>query len=258
MPPSARCSTRPSEQARRRAHAVGGQLLAHAAQHQPLQVALHHRHGLAEALQLQRAPRRGGEALLLDPGAVQCGDLAGQAEDAGRHHRRAGVHHVEVAHQRCVEVGGDACHRGVGERRVHPGGDLAHIGACRTRATPGRRWHSPRRLARAVEAALVVVEAAARRVPFAADVHREVGLGDQRGSRVRARVWSGCRAASTADAEHVVGVEGAAVGDDAAGHESRSRRVRATTLVARRRSSRCRRSSARLAFDSSTVRGPAP
>lgn len=43
-----------------------------------------------------------------------------------------------------------------------------------------------------------------------------------------------------------------------AGYASRSLSVRATTLVARRRSSSSRRSSARLACDSSTVRGPAP
>ena len=42
------------------------------------------------------------------------------------------------------------------------------------------------------------------------------------------------------------------------GQASRSLSVRAMTLVARRRSSSCRRSSARLACDSSTVRGPAP
>ncbi len=39
---------------------------------------------------------------------------------------------------------------------------------------------------------------------------------------------------------------------------SRSASVRATTFVARRKSSRRMCSSARLAFDSSTVRGPAP
>src|SRR5574343_693424 len=39
---------------------------------------------------------------------------------------------------------------------------------------------------------------------------------------------------------------------------SRSSRLRAITWVARRRSSSSRRSSARLAWDSSTVRGPAP
>ncbi len=39
---------------------------------------------------------------------------------------------------------------------------------------------------------------------------------------------------------------------------SRSSKVRAMTLVARRTSSSCTRSSARLAWLSSTVRGPAP
>jgi hypothetical protein len=39
---------------------------------------------------------------------------------------------------------------------------------------------------------------------------------------------------------------------------SKSSSVRATTLVARRKSARSRRSSARLAWDSRTVRGPAP
>jgi len=39
---------------------------------------------------------------------------------------------------------------------------------------------------------------------------------------------------------------------------SRSNNVRATTFVARRRSSSTMCSSARFAFDSSTVRGPAP
>ena len=39
---------------------------------------------------------------------------------------------------------------------------------------------------------------------------------------------------------------------------SKSNKLRATTLVARRRSCKSKRSSARLACDSSTVRGPAP
>ena len=51
------------------------------------------------------------------------------------------------------------------------------------------------------------------------------------------------------------------VGRAARGNEGqriRSSRVRATTLVALRRSSSTRCSSARLALDSNTVRGPAP
>ena len=41
-------------------------------------------------------------------------------------------------------------------------------------------------------------------------------------------------------------------------YPNRSRKLRAITFVARRRSSSSSRSSARLAWDSSTVRGPAP
>ena len=62
-------------------------------------------------------------------------------------------------------------------------------------------------------------------------------------------------ASETAGGDEAVGSAGRG---GQSGILSRSSRVRATTFVARRRSARSTRSSARLACDSSTVRGPAP
>ena len=188
------------------------------------------------------------------------------AEGAGRHHRGTRVHEVQVAHQRGVDVGGDAPAHGRLQRRLHGARDLLHVGRAVLAPHQARAGVAFRAGARAVEAALVVVEAAARRVPLAAHVDGEVALRDDvRVARAHDLVV-GMQGGQHRDAEHVVGVEGAAVRDDARAHrapscgdrESRSRSVRATTLVARRRSSSSRRSSARLACDSSTVRGPAP